>query len=659
MTFLHPSMSRSLLPVFVCLALLAGCSGGSGESDLKSGIRELKRGNYSRAKTLLERSIARRPGHIDMAEANNLLGLAAMRLNDFEDAMNAFEQSHRLNPNYVEPVYNLGVLAAERQDYNNAIVYLNDAASLNKNDARALEYLAEIELRRHQPRKALNFLYLALDRDNRSARIYNAIGCAHFALKESSQAKEALMMALECQMNYGPALYNLAVVHDVLDGQAQEAQAYYKRYHETSKQGTTRADQAFAALERLKTAGTIGTSAGPVIPAAESRPSTPPPPVAVAVTTAPPVAAVTSTPVRVVEPPPPPSPQQSAHEKFSRQAEDRARNGQVQAAIDLYVRAAEAASSEGRKDLEEKAYREAIRVAPDQPRSHALLGQHLYERGQYEQSARHFKKASSINPDFAPAQLGLARLAVRDGEYDAALIHYRKVIAATPSMADASWEYAQLFDKYLSMKESAAREYRDFATRFPADQRAGAATARANELTPASAVVPASATRRLDYRPPVVRNRGAASQAFARAETYQQSGDWERAIFFYLRSLEHDDQLPGTFYNLGICYTATGEKDSAREAYRQAIRLRPDDRNAQYNLALLYRDSGDSTSAIRLFEEIIRKSPDYAAAHHALGSMYAESSRTHDKAKQHFAEFLRLAPDDRVAPSIRQWMQTH
>lgn len=660
MTCFRSNLGRICL-FSLLFTVFAGCTDRTGQRELNGGVRELKRGNYVRAKALLEKSISRRPGHIDNAEAHNYLGVAAMGLHEYEDAATAFEDSRRLNPNLVEPVYNLGVLSVERQDHENALRYLNEAATLNKHDTRALEYLADFHMRRNQPQLARNALYTALDRDPRSPRIYNAIACVHVAMQQSEPALEALMFALESDTDYAPALFNLAVVYDTLVGDKAQAEAYYERFLKKAGRDA-RADQARQALARLGESGTIKIAAAmpspPPSPSVEIAPAAPaapvPPPVtpAAVVTTAPPPVVVTN------EAPPPPA-EPTPYEKFIRQAEDRARTGQLQASVDFYVRAAEAAAGSSRVDLEEKAYRDAVKTAPDQPRSHALLAQHLYDRGKYDQAAKSFKKASSINPDYAPAQLGLARLAVRDNEYDAAMIHYRKVMATDPSMTDAYWEYAQLYDKHLSMKESAAREYREFAARFPGDDRAKAARIRAEELMPAPAAVPAAATRRLDYRAPVVRNRTAANQAFERAESYRKTEDWERAIFFYLRSLEHDDQLPSTFYNLGICYTMTGEKDSAREAYRQAIRLRPDDRNSQYNLALLYRDSGDQTSAIRLLEEIIRKSPDYAYAHHALGSIYSDSSRTHDKARKHFEDFLRLAPNDRAAPSIRQWLQTH
>lgn len=657
------------------LLLGAGCSDPNGERDLRAGLRELKRENFVRAKALLEKSIARRPGHIDNARTHNYLGMAAWGLKQYGEAMTAFEDSRRLNPNLIEPVYNMGVLSAERDDFRGAARFLNEAASMDRQDPRALEYLAELYLQRGQWSQARNVLYTALDREPRSARIYNAIAAAHVGMQQPEQAIESLMLALETDARYAPALLNLGVVYDTLVGDAEQARNYYKRFLSAASRDE-RAGAARDALNRLEARGAAVTarpvsSPAPVAPVEPGAPPAvePPAPV-VAATNAP----STPAPTPVPAPTPAPAPQQStAHENFMKQAADRARAGQVQQAIDLYVRAAESAAAERRIDLQENAYREAVRAAIDQPRAHALLGQHLYERGRYDQAAQSFRTAATLSADYAPAQLGLARLAARNNEVDAAVVHYRRVMTSDPTLGDAFWEFAQLYDQQLGLPENAARAYREFAANFPNDKRRANALARAEELAPTprpaaptAAAVPDVApgareavARRLDYRPPATRNVQAGLQAFNRAVQFHNQQNWEQAIFFYLRSLENDDQQARTFYNLGICYTMNGQRTEARDAYRQAIRLQPGLRDAQYNLALLYRDSGDETSATRLLEEIIKAEPGYAAAHYLLGSIYAASPRTRAQARQHYERFLTLAPNDRSAPAIREWLQNN
>jgi tetratricopeptide (TPR) repeat protein len=675
--------SYIILLLAATMAFGLGCSKPDGQKELESGIRELKRDNHVRAKSMFEKAIARRPGHIDNAMIHNYLGIAAWRLGKFEEAMIAFEDSRRLNPNLIEPIYNLGVLAAERDDMRGATRYLNEAATLNRTDARPLEYLAELYMQREQWTLARNALYSALDRAPRSPRIYNDIATVHVRLNQPQQALESLMMALEVNTKYAPALFNLAVVYDTLLGDPDQARAYYKRFVSAAPRDEL-VPSARAAIARIDERGTLVaapvpsatatnvTDADPVIDpglAAETMdpesvaavpvPLSPPPPTPLAVTSAPP-----ATPAVVAA--------LAVYDNMLKQAEQRARSGQIQQAIDTYVRAAETAANDRRVDLQEKAYREAVRVAIDQPRAHALLGQHLYERGQYDASARAFKQSATLNDDYAPAQLGLARLAMRNSEYDAALVHFRKVIESDPTLSDAQWEFAMLYDKNLGMTTQAAKAYRDFAKNFPNDTRRAAALTRADTLAPPPKPVPppvvaatesrspdATPSRRIEYKPPTTRNPRAASEANSRAGLYHEQKDWDRAIYFYTRALENDDQLPIVFYNLGICYSMKGDNDLARDAYRRAIRLQPGMIDAKYNLALLYREIKDNPSAVRLLEEIVKAKPDYAAAHYALGLVMSEQPQTHARAKQHYQEFLRLAPNDRSAPVIRQWVNTH
>jgi tetratricopeptide (TPR) repeat protein len=688
------SLIKQLVRSFLVIAFItmagAGCSDPSGQRELRAGIRELKRENYVRAKSLLERSINRRPGHLDNARTHNYLGIAAWGLKQYSEAMTAFEDSRRLNPNLVEPVYNMGLLSAERGDFREAARYLNEAATMNRSDPRPLEFLAELYIQRGQWSQARNTLYTALDRDPRSARIYNSIASAHAGMQQPDQAIEALMFALEYDTKYAPALLNLAVVYDTLVGDTDQARAYYKRFVSAAS-SDERVEQVRAALTRLDETGALK------IPAAQTGSELPPveltqvisetqeivaePTQVVAEEIVPQTqVAPTSAPVvEVVSPPaatPPATP--SAYDNFMSQAGEKAGAGQLQQAIDTYVKAAEAAAAANRIDLQENAYQEAVNKALDQPRAHALLGQHLFERGRYEQSAKSFRTAAALNEDYAPAQLGLARLAVRNNESDAAAVHYRKAMASDPLLADAFWEYAQLFDKQLELPENAARAYREFASNFPADRRQKPALDRAEELAPAprapapseqTTAAPSPSTRggdardviaqKLDYRPPATRNVTAGIQAFNRGVSYQRQQNWDNAVFFFLRSLEQDDSQPSAFYNLGICLTMKGNRELARDSYQYALRLDPALKDAKYNLALLQRDLGDETAAITLLQDIVKQDPGYANAHHLLGAMYAASPRTRALAREHYERFLAIAPNDRSAPAIRQWLQNN
>ena len=117
--------------------LILGCSKPPGQREFDSAVDEIKDGNDVRAKALLEKSISKRPGSEQNALAYNYLGIAAWHLGKFQEAMDAFEDSRRLSPTLVEPVYNQGVLAAQNGDMTRAVALLTDAARMDPTDSRS------------------------------------------------------------------------------------------------------------------------------------------------------------------------------------------------------------------------------------------------------------------------------------------------------------------------------------------------------------------------------------------------------------------------------------------------------------------------------------------------------------------------------------------
>ncbi len=666
---MKPNRMQSLfrLPVLALAALAltcASCSRAPGEREFEKGIHELNRGNYVRARSLFEKSIERRPGHELNARAYNYAGVASWRLGQFADAMSAFEDSRRLNPMLFEPVYNMGVLSSERGDMRMAVRYLNEAAAMNRDDTRALEYLGHSYMRRGQWSLARNSLYAALDRRPGAPAIHTALAEVELSSGETERAIEALMHALDSDPRYAPALFNLGVVYESHYRNAAEAEAYFKKYLAIAKNETYEAyaDQALDRLEQgLEPPPAEGTlmMEGDVVRIGETT---------TAVTieqedNSSPNARRTTLDA--------PAASEDPYDRSMREAAAAAEQGRMQQALALYGRAADIADGDRRSDLQERALQEAAATCFELPEAHVRLAAYLFDRGRFEPAARSYKKALAIDGKHPGALLGFARTAVQQREYDAALVTLKTLVQEHPENADGTWELALLYDRNLDLPEVAARTYRRFAETFPSDSRVDAGLDRAETLAPAprrtETVSPASEERttvtasgeELAYKKPVQRNTSSAIQAFNRASEYQRRREWDRAIFFYLRSLENDDRISSTFYNLGICYAMAGDTARAMAAYRGALELQPDMVNARYNLALLHQEEGEMDDAVRLMQAIIRDEPDYAKAHYALGVLYSRDASTYGLARRHYQRFLALAPTDRSAAVVRQWLANH
>ncbi|MCX5635759.1 MAG: tetratricopeptide repeat protein, partial [Planctomycetota bacterium] len=76
----------------------------------------------------------------------------------------------------------------------------------------------------------------------------------------------------------------------------------------------------------------------------------------------------------------------------------------------------------------------------------------------------------------------------------------------------------------------------------------------------------------------------------------------------YLRVVKGDGEL--------------GRYQNEIEAYKQAIRIKPDDTEAHNNLGVAYGGLGRYQDAIESFKQAIKIKPDYAEAHNNLGAAY-------------------------------------
>ena len=69
-------------------------------------------------------------------------------------------------------------------------------------------------------------------------------------------------------------------------------------------------------------------------------------------------------------------------------------------------------------------------------------------------------------------------------------------------------------------------------------------------------------------------------------------------------------------------YYKLGQYREAVQAFKESIRMRPDDALAYFGLGTAYCNFGQYSKAIAAFEEALRIKPDYACAQVSLGIVY-------------------------------------
>lgn len=81
-------------------------------------------------------------------------------------------------------------------------------------------------------------------------------------------------------------------------------------------------------------------------------------------------------------------------------------------------------------------------------------------------------------------------------------------------------------------------------------------------------------------------NNFAVQELNIKAKSYLDSGDYENAISRLKSSIDLDDTIFETHYNLGIAYTQAEKYPEAVETFKDAIKLKPDFVDAYYSLAV-------------------------------------------------------------------------
>ena len=95
---------------------------------------------------------------------------------------------------------------------------------------------------------------------------------------------------------------------------------------------------------------------------------------------------------------------------------------------------------------------------------------------------------------------------------------------------------------------------------------------------------------------------------------------------------------------VGTGYGLTSKHREAVEAYKQAIRIKPDYAEAHYNLGFSYDELGLCREAVEAYKQAIRIKPDYAEAHYNLGVSYGKLG-LYREAVEAFKQAIRIKPD--------------
>jgi tetratricopeptide (TPR) repeat protein len=142
---------------------------------------------------------------------------------------------------------------------------------------------------------------------------------------------------------------------------------------------------------------------------------------------------------------------------------------------------------------------------------------------------------------------------------------------------------------------------------------------------------------------------------------YEALGRYQEAVDAYKQAIRFKPDDADTHRNLGECYFRLGSSVAdlsspvrsaasmkflllAADSFNEVVKLRPNDANAYEKLGSVYNSMKLYSVAIEAYQQAIRLKPDWAAAHDGLGIVYLNSGR-YNEAVDAFKQAIRLEPD--------------
>ncbi|HVQ39423.1 MAG TPA: trypsin-like peptidase domain-containing protein [Pyrinomonadaceae bacterium] len=141
------------------------------------------------------------------------------------------------------------------------------------------------------------------------------------------------------------------------------------------------------------------------------------------------------------------------------------------------------------------------------------------------------------------------------------------------------------------------------------------------------------------------------------AEAWAQTGFCREKLGRHAEAIEASKKAVSlrpsaeSYFNIGLAnYYLKNYRDAA-ENYRLAIRLDPyNAADAHYALGLVYRDWGKPEDEIQAYKQAIKLKPDYVSAYERLGSRYLRSKK-YPEAIETFKQLSALKPGDANVPN--------
>ncbi len=240
-----------LVPALLIAVLFFGCGRKPGEKLYAEALNEWKDGNHVRARALMEKSIRRRTGSLENADAYNRLGLLLWEMDEIDAAVDAFEESCRIDAGQYGPLCNLGVALSAKNDFVAAESAFREAALLQPYDPRPIAYTGIAYLQNEKWEDANRNLRRALSRTPKNPRLQTLLAITELHTRDANAALRRLQTIARNHPNYATAFFNIASIHFHWLNNPTEAKRNFTLYLEKASRTDTFVAKARANLLAL------------------------------------------------------------------------------------------------------------------------------------------------------------------------------------------------------------------------------------------------------------------------------------------------------------------------------------------------------------------------------------------------------------------------
>lgn len=262
----------------------------------------------------------------------------------------------------------------------------------------------------------------------------------------------------------------------------------------------------------------------------------------------------------------------------------------------------------GRLEEAASALEAVLALSPEDPDALQLMGMLLRRRGDPAAAEHHLRRSLRVAPQQPHVHNNLGNLLLERGDVAAAAESYAHAVALAPTYVDA-WRNLGLAELRRGRAVEAARAFEQAIELAPNDAGAwvGAGDVAMRRALPSVAVD--CYARAVELAP--VR----ASAWHKLGLAHRDAGEYARAFDAIVRARELDASVPEVHYSHGNVALDLGRVDESERSYREAIRLRPDYREAHAALNKLLRQYRAGAGYLESYAAGVRAAPGATPLH--------------------------------------------